>query len=294
MSIKIESTTDTEEAVIAATGNLVIDKDVEETEEPAKGSDDAAADAVEDTEDLEDTDSTDEGEDDSVKGAKSKRRGGYQRKIEKLKQETDYWREQALKSGQKDAEKSQPVVTADSATNQRPDADEFETHEDYVEAVADWKFEKKLAERDAKTRETNLITEQQQRVDSFKSQVEKFKVTASDFDQVIEDVDDIPLSLAVQTILLDSDNGPELMYELAKDPEEYERICSLTPMAAARAIGRVEAKLTRSSEKQETKKTTKAPKPINPLKSGSSGISSKSPDEMSFREYERWFEKAHG
>lgn len=108
----------------------------------------------------------------------------------------------------------------------------------------------------------------------------------------MEDVDDIPMSLTVQEVILASDNGPELMYELAKNPEEYARICKLPAVQAARELGKFEARISSSQDtKKETKQLTKtkAPPPIKPVGSKASSVT-KSPDDMDFQEFKRWRE----
>jgi hypothetical protein len=115
-----------------------------------------------------------------------------------------------------------------------------------------------------------------------------FSEKTSDYAEVMEDANFLKdASVTLQQIIVNSDNGPELMYELAKNKAEYARINAMSPIAAAREIGRIEASLTKPSEEKKTeqKKITKAPQPIAPVGSKSSTVS-KRPEEMSQREYE--------
>ena len=305
MSIKIESTTDNEETVTAASGDAP-QKPVEETPETPDKDAASAEDAEENTEeaDASDNDETDaeegsEGdeEESESKEAKPKKVGGYQRKINKLTkkaaealQEKEYWRQEALKAQKQPvAEKSEEKP---QATSDKPLADNFETHEDYVEALTDWKLEQKLSEREAKAKETQAKTEHQSQIEAHIAKVNEFKATVDDFDDVIEDVEDIPMSLAVQDAILTSDNGPELMYQLAKNPDEYRRICQLPAMQAARAIGRFESRIQKESPAEspaKQPKTTKAPPPLKPVGKASSGTVKKdlSDPNISQREFER-------
>ena len=126
---------------------------------------------------------------------------------------------------------------------------------------------------------------------AHRERVKSFADKTEDFMDVIEAVDDIPVSAALQEIIVSSENGPELMYELAKNREEYERIAKLSPLAVARELGKLEVKLAAraSEQKAEPKKLTKAPQPIEPVGSGGAGKVRKSitdPD-ISQAEYER-------
>ena len=110
-------------------------------------------------------------------------------------------------------------------------------------------------------------------------------------EDVLSEVEHIPVSLAVNNVILDSEHGPEIAYELAKNPKEYERINKLPPLAAARELGKIEARISQASsekKKPETNKITQAPKPMNPLKGGKRAPvkSLYDADRMSQAEYE--------
>ena len=66
--------------------------------------------------------------------------------------------------------------------------------------------------------------------------------------------------------LLDSESGPELAYHLAKRPETVKRINALSPLSAARELGRIEATLSNPAAPQ-IKPASKAPAPITPVRS---------------------------
>jgi hypothetical protein len=230
---------------------------------------------------------------------KPKKRGGFQRRIDKLnarvserERELEYWKQLALKEKQGAGEsKTEKVETQSVATEGKPIPDQFETHQEYVEALTEWKTEQKLKEREQRLEKSKLEAEQEKVFKSHSERVKSFAEKTEDFAEVLSDVDDIPVSPTVQQIIITSENGPELMYELAKNREEYARICQLSPLAAAREMGRLESKLIKSSEesKVETKKLTSAPKPLQPVGKSSSASISKSIDDpgLSFSEYVR-------
>lgn len=301
MSITITSTTDTDEAVLAATGDLAIEPvetdnesaSAEETEESTEDSD--TSEGTEESEDNESDDESESDDEDDEDKPKPKKKGGFKRRIDKLnsklsakEQELEYWRKQALERKDIDAEREQKQ--APLRPDGKPSADDFDSHEEYVEALTDWKLEQKLSEREQKQKETELKTEFQKAVSTYQERVQEFKKSHKDFDRVIESAEDITLSLTVQDTLLTSELGPQLAYELSKNVEELERINALPPFQAARELGKLEAKLSDSSLSRKTEvKVSKAPKPINPVGSKSSGSSTKSiydPD-LSQKEYER-------
>ena len=82
---------------------------------------------------------------------------------------------------------------------------------------------------------------------------------------------DVPAAPHVLESILDSDVGPQLAYHLAKHPDVAERLNAMTPVQAAREIGRLEAAVTGPVAAQPTppaKRTTTAPAPINPVRGG--------------------------
>lgn len=328
MSVQVTSTTDNEEAVTKAMGLAAESKENEKPEgqAPEKVELEDKAEETDSTEDSEEnkeveeskdeesseeesedseTSEEEEGEDEEDAGEKKKprrRRAGYKRRVQKLSKklseaesEAKYWREQALKNqGEaKDAgAESQESKKESSATaNDRPSPGDFENPEDFVEALADWKFEQKMKATEAEKGLNAQQKELEKKAQKLQKQVQEFSLKHDDFEELIEDINHIPVSPTIQEALLESENGAALMYELAKRPEEYEKINGLPPVKAATALGRFEAKYVSPSSdepEQTVKKKTTAPKPLSPVKSKGSNTSTKSPDEMSYQEYKEW------
>lgn len=316
MGAIVSSSTDSQEAVNAANGVLADKVVVDETKsvpEPkqATGETAEASDATET--DLEETPSldstsTEEGEDeveakdDEEKAPKKK--GGFQKRIEKFQkklsekdQEIEYLRKIAFEKKQQEDPPKSPVEKVEVIGKpQAPKANDFETHEEYVKAhdnyvetLTDWKLEQKDKQREQAARENAAKTEFQKKGDAFQSRINEFKKSAEDFDDLMEDVNiDVPLHL--QEVFLTSELGPALMYELAKNQKELERISKLPPITAALELGKIEARLAKASELPASKelKTPKAPTPIAPIgaKGGSLKKSIDDPN-LSQREYER-------
>ena len=322
MSVQVTSTTDNEEAVTKAMGLAVESEENKESKGHAPESEVEQEDKTEETDsseeseqDTDDEENSEEGSDDSEASEeeeeeseedngeekpRKRRRGGYKRRVQKLskklseaEREAEYWRKQALgaKGSEQDAG-AEKDIQKETPADGRPTPDDFESPEDFVEALADWKFEQKMKAHDANKSISAQQKELEEKAQRLQKAVEEFSLEHDDFEELIEDINHIPVSATIQEALLDSDNGAALMYELAKHPEQYEKINSMPPVKAAIALGRFEAKYLSSSSKEKTKldvkKKTNAPRPLNPVKSKGSGASTKSPDEMSFQEYKAW------
>ena len=309
MSIIVTSNTPAPEAASATIGDLAQkpvnetksapsndgENDVEESD-PSDETDASDAEAEDGEGQESDADSDEESE---GKSDKPKRKSGFKRRIDKLnsrlserERELEYWKAQATKgqSPRQEAEREVERGPAKAEAGGKPNPDDYDSHEAFVEALTDWKLEQRDQKRAAEERERAVRSEHQKQIDAHTERVKAFAKSKPDFQDVLSEVDDIPMSVTVQEVILASEDGPALMYELAKNPEEFERICRLPAIAAARELGKFEASLKRDSEsKQETRevKTTKAPKPLNPIgaKSGAVAKSIFDPN-LSQAEYE--------
>lgn len=302
MTIQVTSTTDPTETAKAEVQKEQVQsapeaKAPEQKESTESGTEETEAKESETNESEEDVSDEETEAKDSEKD-KPKKKGGFQRRIDKLnaakadaQREAEYWKRVALEKqvageSKKESVESKTPVTAEG----KPNPDHFETHAEYVEALTDWKTEQKLKERDQKLEKSKLETEQEKILKSYTERVESFKKATADFEDVLAEVDDVITSPTVTQIIVESENGPALAYELAKNREEFERINKLPPLAAARELGRIESKIAAKAteeKKPEPKKTTKAPQPITPVGS-KGGVVEKSifDESLSQKEYE--------
>jgi hypothetical protein len=308
MNVKIESTTDSNEAVMAATGNLA-NKKVDDISASSKNEktdlqdesfeDSETSKEISEDDEIGSSDSEDENEDEGLKDEskdekKPKKKGGFQKRIEKFQkqlsakeQEIEHWKREALKAESK-KDDSETIKHVKESVNE-PDPDDYENHKDYVKALAKWEIKQIDNEKAELAKQDQLKNDYQKQVQLFQEKISEFKKNVADFDEVIAEADTVELNFAVRDAILSSENSPQLMYELSKNVDELERINTLSPIAAAREIGKIEARLSKSSENENKKevKITKTPPPVKPVSSGS-GKFQKSPEDMDFNEYKQW------
>jgi hypothetical protein len=84
-----------------------------------------------------------------------------------------------------------------------------------------------------------------------------------------------------------SEKGPELLYHLAQNPAEADRIARLPPTQASMEMGRLEAKLAAVPPR----KTTQAPDPIAPVSGVGGAQTDADPDKMTVEQWRAWREK---
>ena len=222
----------------------------------------------------------DESKDDKTEEQKPKKKGGFQRKLERVEREKQ---ELAARLAELEKKISQPKPEQKiekKVDDGRPKLEDFEDQASYIEAVADWKLEQKEKQKAEAASKDKERSEFESKVKSFSDKAKEFGKSVDDYEDTILDVDHIPLSRDFESALLDSEIGPQVLYELAKNPAEFAKVNSMPRSSIDRMIGRLEEKLTQT-------KTTKAPPPPKPVGAKGSG-SLKKPEDMDFAEYKKW------
>lgn len=191
------------------------------------------------------------------------------RKRRDAERDAEYWRAKAL---EKEPEKK-PV----EPVSNRPRLDQFETTEQYEDALLDWK----LGNIERKKRQEIFASEQQRAAQTFQERAQKLREEHDDFDEVIEQP---VFSAVMRDAFVMSENGPSVAYHLGTHPAEAERIRAMPAAMQLIEIGRLETKLSLAGAQR---KTPSAPAPINPVGMGG-GTKDKNPSEMSDEEWFSW------
>lgn len=171
-----------------------------------------------------------------------------------------------------------------------PKIEDFQDFDTYLTAKAEWIADQRLMkaqeEWGKKSQAEREYQESANTVESWNKRLGKATTEIPDLTEVLE-ASDAPMPPHVGRAIMDSDMGPQVAYWLAKNPEEAERIAELSPLAAVKAIGRIEEKIEAGALK--AKKPTSAPPPINP--SGNKSAATADPEKMSVKEWMEWRKK---
>lgn len=316
MAIEVGSATDSKEAVNAAQGDLAQNAGAKAPVKESKEELNAEAvaeklDATVNAEEINKPESEKEIEEEVEEAeTKPKKLTGSQRKQlkidqlaaekETLRRENDRLRLEALEK------KVSPVKDekVEAKTDAEPKADSFATHAEYLKAQARWEAKQEFAAQkkydEAKAKENAARADFQAKEQKVDAKINEFKKAHEDFDDLMSEAEDalkaagVKNSIAVHHTILESEFSAELMYELAKNPEEYVKICKMNAGEAFRALGkievRIESRLSKddSAESSKESKTTKAPAPIKPVGAkASSGKKSLDDPNLSQREWEK-------
>jgi len=202
---------------------------------------------------------------DPADGDRKKRLGGYQRTIEKLKGQNEELERRlaALEGRPADKDAGDGKSGKAGAAQGEPKEEDFDDYKQFQRALIAYELDQREANRQAVSRQQDLVKNWTGRLAEARKDPEM-----PDFDEVVDQ--DLQVTPAMQQALLESEVGAKLAYYLGKHPEEAEKIAQLSPIGAARALGRIEQTLTPSTKppEEKEKKVSKAPPPVKPVGGG--------------------------
>jgi len=215
-------------------------------------------------------------------------KSGAQKRIDALvfqrhqaEREAAYWKQQA--------QSAQPAAA--------PKVADFASHDEYEQAMLEYRIEDGVNRGLSKTAEQQAtkFTQQAQTAaaETYNQRVSEAVTRIPDFVEVVSK-SDAPLSPALQEALMDSEKGPELVYHLAKNPAEVDRLNSMSVRQMDREIGRLELSIGAKAAPPPPPpaRTTSAPPPIKPG-SQASAPANTDPNKMNQTDFEAWA-KANG
>lgn len=201
------------------------------------------------------------------------------REAEALQRERDYWRDQAMKTG-----KSEPgaLAQADEPKGE-PTLEQFDFDTSkFMKALYKWEREQERVEESKRKQ----AEEAQKQHRTFQEREQAFAAAHPDYEEIAK-AEHVPITKAMAEAIIESDEAPAIAYYLGQNLEEASVIAQMSPIAAARAIGRIEAKLSAPARLPDpitpTKTVTRAPDPVTTL-SGSPAVTT-SLDDMSMADY---------
>lgn len=234
-----------------------------------------------------------------------KRIGELTKKWRTAERERDF-----LKTKKKELEEELTKLKSKVPDSTRPNREDFDDDEAFLEALTDWKVDVKLNAVKGKERETQEESEEKTGVDEVYETMDQMVLTGrekyEDFDAVAM-AKDLVVTPAMTEIILESEISADIMYYLGQNPDEAADIAKLTPMKIAKKLAEIEKELEKGEESEEEeeeetlplpkppvkkKKLTKTPEPITPVRE--SGAIDKDPSQMSPKEYRAWRERNKG
>ena len=195
--------------------------------------------------------------------------------------------EAALGGGRRQ-EQNEGAQAPTPASEEAPDPSKFADFGQYVQALVAHGVQGALAANAKNTQQLSVREQAAQRqqivADGVKKQFAAGAEKYDDFEDLVSSPD-LPITAPMAEAIAESDLGVEVAYFLGKNPAEAMRIAQMSPLAAVREIGKLEAKLTIAAPAT----SSAAPKPVTPVK-GSGG--DKDPAVMTDAEFAAWRKKS--
>ena len=225
-----------------------------------------------------------------------------EKRLSKLVKERETLREEAIR--ERDAReklearirelesRSNPSSNQMDDLGQEPEPEQFGDSYQYGKAVAEYAAKKALADRDKEQLSRQAQEQQQLKIKSWADRVNAAKKEMPDFDAMVES-SDVSVNEHVKEAIMDSENGPKILYYLAENQDFAKKLSAMSPVSAVREIGKIEARFEKSDKSNSSKtpvvEKSKAPAPISPLR-GTAAISGSSVDsEGKFSgKYQQW------
>jgi len=239
----------------------------------------AETEAVEDTPEPESTDDQSEpkeAEKEANQEGERKQNPKLEKRFSEITKQREEARQEAQRERQARVDLEQRLAALEQQrqpqainVDQEPQPSQFSDAFEYAKALAEFSTERALAERDRQVAQAKEQEAQQKIIQSWAQKVQEAKAELPDFDDLVAS-SDVVVNNAVRDAILESDVGPKILYHLAENNDLAKKIASLSPNAALREIGKLEAKF---EAKPETKQTapvvrSKAPAPIQPIRGG--------------------------
>lgn len=211
-----------------------------------------------------------------------------QRRIDELtrarhqaERDRDYWRQQA------EARQAPPAA---------PNPDDYASDEDYQQALLDHRIESGI-NRQLSTEAKQRAEQADQQANSVRDQTyaERMRATAAripDFAEVVGK-SNLDVSQALVDALKDSEYGPDIAYQLAKNPAEAARLSAMDVRTLDRTLGRMEADIAKTTPAAAAPaapaaRTTNAPAPARTGAPAGAAPANTDPSKMSQADFEVW------
>lgn len=193
-----------------------------------------------------------------------KKGGGFQNRIDELTRKNYEERMARELAERKLAEyERQKPGSLDAEPGPEPKLEDFTTVDEFVQAHRDWAKREGFQAAKAEVAQVQRQQEVIAKLATFESRETQAKQKYPDYEQVTDALEGfVANNQVVAGFVLESENGPELAYQLGKNPAVLAELSRLAPMHAIRELAKMEARL---SAAPPPKPVTQAPAPIKPV-----------------------------
>lgn len=149
-----------------------------------------------------------------------------------------------------------------------PRREDFKTDEEFEEARFQYRYKLERAKEQTTEAQKAMEEHQKSMLANYVAAKDEIKEEYSDWDEVLEEFGNSPVSQSVYMTILGLEEGPRVSYYLAKHPDYLEKVNAMFPDAAMREVIRLHDRLKAGSgarENSKPKTRAKLPEPIAPV-----------------------------
>jgi hypothetical protein len=225
-------------------------------------SDEFAAAVAQTKNEQDDVDSAPITEDDSEKQEvdedEPKKKSGLSKRIDKLTAEKRAL-ERRLAELESTPPATEPTKQEQNVDSSRPRMDDFDSLEDFADALTEWKIDQREAQREAKQSVEKYQTE-------WEAKEAKVKEAYADYHDVvnIESLQRSNASQEAKVFLNDSNIGPDVIYNLVSNEDLFDEFVEANPVKQIKILTKIELAL-ESKQAPSSTKVTSAPNPPKKL-----------------------------
>ena len=199
---------------------------------------------------------------------------------------------EAFYQGRESAVPKAPVEPAKPVVEDKPPTrEQYDSYEAYLDAKADFTGRKAAKEQRAKDEaEQKTRVAQEAAVERIKTFQAKVTEKYPDLSERAESIAHVEMPPGMGEAISESEFGPDILNHFADNPKDFERIAALSPSAAIREVGRLEARLegaAKPAAEPEVKKPSAAPAPLKPV-GGTAVLGDGEPSHDKPDEWRKW------
>jgi hypothetical protein len=213
---------------------------------------------------------------------------------EQARQEAQREREQRealeIRLKELEAKVNPPAAQPEDELGEEPKPEMFNDMFEYARALAEYTADKKLMERDKEEQARQAKVQQEAKFQAWADRVNAAKNELPDFDDMVQS-SDVRVSDPVRDAIIESENGPKILYWLAENTDFAKKLADMSVVSAVREIGKIEARFEKAKdpEPKPVVGKSKAPAPINPLRGAVNTVDANMDADGNFHgTYQQW------
>ena len=224
---------------------------------------------AEPADDADEPKAEDKGEDDQPDDQPKRKPGSakWRERAQELERELASYRQREAPAG----DEKLLAKAVEDRIGAPPKRDDYESFLDYDVARMAYEVDKRQVSREVKAEAQRAQNAEQNRfaelVESFQEAEAEARTKIPDYDEVMKRASSIETRPHLDHLVIESDKGPLLKHYLAQRPDAVDRLNRMSPVAAAKEIGRLEARLSYPAPKTATKASPPVSAPSGGAKS---------------------------